>query len=226
MRALISSVSFHTVRSFMKNKLLSLGLVAAALFSGSVAHAAPVVSFSPSSMSVAVGGPYLVDVNISGLGSQIVSAFDLNIKYNPAIIGFTGYTLGAGLGGLWDSVDASVPPMDFGVQAFSLEGDDDVLAGDQTDDAFTLMTLSFNGLNDGFSFLSFGNSPDFEINLVGRRGESLTDVSYGRACIAVGQGSCATVPEPQSYALVALALVGAFVPALWRRRQTAVSVAS
>ncbi len=210
----------------MKNKLLSLGLVAAALFSGSVAHAAPVVSFSPSSMSVAVGGPYLVDVNISGLGSQIVSAFDLNIKYNPAIIGFTGYTLGAGLGGLWDSVDASVPPMDFGVQAFSLEGDDDVLAGDQTDDAFTLMTLSFNGLNDGFSFLSFGNSPDFEINLVGRRGESLTDVSYGRACIAVGQGSCATVAEPQSYALVALALAGAFVPALWRRRQTAVSVAS
>lgn len=205
----------------MKNKLLSLGLAAAALFAGSVAQAAPVVSFSPSSMSVAVGGPYLVDVNISGLGGQIVSAFDLNIKYNPAIIGFTGYTLGAGLGGLWDSIDASVPPMDFGVQAFSLEGDDDVLAGDQTDDAFTLMTLSFNGLNDGFSFLSFGNSPDFEINLVGRRGESLTDVSYGRACIAVGQGSCATVSEPQSYALVALALAGAFVPALWRRRQTA-----
>ncbi|MCX2863657.1 hypothetical protein OOZ63_17645 [Paucibacter sp. PLA-PC-4] len=210
----------------MKNKLLSLGLAAAALFAGSAAQAAPVVSFSPSSMSVAVGGPYLVDVNISGLGGQIVSAFDLNIKYNPAIVGFTGYTLGAGLGGPWFSAEASVPPMDFGVTAFSLEGDDDVLAGDQTDDAFTLMTLSFNGLNDGVSFLSFGNSPDFEINLVGREGLSLADVSYGRACIAVGQGSCATVSEPQSYALVAVALAGAFVPALRRRRQTALRSSS
>ena len=209
----------------MKAKLLQIAALTAALFGATAAAAAPVVSFAPSSMNVAVGGPYSIDVNISGLGSQIVSAFDLNIKYNPAIIGFTGFTLGAGLGGPWLGFDASVPPMDFGVQAFSLELDDDVLAGDQTDDAFTLMTLSFNGLADGFSFLSFGSNPDFELNLVGRDGLSLEDVSFGRACIAVGQGDCRiTVPEPASYALIGAALAAALVPGLVRRRRTAVGV--
>jgi hypothetical protein len=207
----------------MKAKPLYIAVAAAALLGATAAMAAPIVSFVPSSMNVAVGGPYSIDVNISGLdSSQIVSAFDLNIKYNPAIIGFTGYTLGAGLGGLWDSVDASVPPMDFGVQAYSLEVDDDILADDQTDNAFTLMTLSFMGLTDGVSTLFFGNSQDFEINLVGRLGESLEDVSFGRACIAVGQGDCRiTVPEPATYALIGVALAGALVPGFLRRRRTA-----
>lgn len=206
----------------MKAKLLHIAVAAAALLGATAAAAAPVVSFAPSSMSVALGGPYTVDVNISGLGSQIVSAFDLNIKYNPAIVGITGYTLGAGLGGPWDSINASVPPMDFGVQAYSLTLFDDDIAAVQTDDAFTLMTLSFMGLADGVSALFFGNSPDFELNLVGRDGLSLEDVSFGRACIAVGQGDCsARVPEPKAYALVGLALACACVPGFLRRRQTA-----
>jgi hypothetical protein len=207
----------------MKVKLLHIAVAAAALLGATAATAAPVVvSFAPSSMNVAVGGPYSIDINISGLGSQIVSAFDLNIKFNPAVVGSFTYSLGAGLGGPWDSFEESVPPSDFGVHAYSLTQLDSDIADLQTDDAFTLMTLDFMGLADGVSALFFGNSPDFELNLVGRDGRSLEDVSFGRACIAVGQGDCRiTVPEPATYALIGVALAGALVPGFLRRRRTA-----
>ena len=49
-------------------------------------------------------------------------------------------------------------------------------------------------------------------------GAQTLNVTVGSACVAVGTGSCSTVPEPAGYGLAALALLGALAPSAWRRR--------
>jgi MYXO-CTERM domain-containing protein len=48
---------------------------------------------------------------------------------------------------------------------------------------------------------------------------STLDVSVNSACIAVGTGQC-NVPEPASFGLVGVALLGALAPAALRRRKS------
>ena len=58
----------------MKKSLASLCLALGTLVSAASASAAVVVSFTPSSQHVNVGDTVTVDVSISGLGAEILSA--------------------------------------------------------------------------------------------------------------------------------------------------------
>lgn len=205
----------------MKNTVSSLAIAAAALFSASAAQAAVVFSFTPSSQQINVGDSVTVEVSISGLGAEILSGFDINFVWNSSVLGSSSASfspacdaLGAGAVCVND-VNA---PGDFGLQYFSLL-DDDALAAIQPD-SFLLGVLTLTGLADGASQLALGLDVDFERNLLGRDAATL-DVQFENTCIAVGSGSCATVPEPASYGLVLLAMAGAIVPGALRRRRPA-----
>ena len=102
----------------------------------------------------------------------------------------------------------------------SLESDTE-LAALRTDDAFTLMTVSFlAGMVDGSTTLTFGMPPVFASNIVGNGANSLV-VELQGACVSVGAAGHCAVPEPTSCALVGLGLFAAFAPTALRRRKTA-----
>jgi hypothetical protein len=203
----------------MKSMLSAAALAVATLCASVPAGAAIVVSFDPASSSIAIGDSINVAMKISGLGDQILSALDINLLFNNAIVGndsvmhdvtaqwpdpgfSTFVDLGAGNTDVYDD---------------SNDVNDEAIAAVQAND-FTVLTFKFTGLADGASFLKLGADPDFERNFVGRRAESL-DVQIQGACIAVGTGSCAvSVPEPASYGLVGIALLTAGLAGRSRRR--------
>lgn len=203
------------------NKLLSSLALAAAAVAAAPAQAAPVVTFSASSYQVAVGDVVTVDLSISGLGAEILSAFDINMLYDGSVMTNASVThsVFAGAFGPFLEQDQASTSFDFGntgVIDYSLS-DDATLAAQQADD-FLMLRFAFTADADGFSFIGLGGDLDFERNFVGLNFASL-DVEVNGICIGVGTGTCNAVPEPASFGLAALGLVGAFMPAALRRRR-------
>jgi len=207
----------------MNKTLARLALVGGACLCALSATAAPVVTFTPASQHVNIGDTVVVDVSISGLGSEVLSAFDLNFLWQGPLMGSTRsidatsaqLALGGGdpLASVW-AID-TVASGNWGLQAVSLL-DDATLAGLQADD-FLLARFTFRADTDGATTFGLGSDPDFERSFGGLNAQALT-VTIGSACVAVGTGQC-TVPEPASLLLTTVALAGAAVPMALRRRR-------
>lgn len=203
----------------MKKFLIAALVVATGWLSSTPALAVPTLSIQPASAATTVGGIVTVDLVISGLDAdnEIVSGFDLDIFYDPAVLGIgTLFTPFAPWGDSFDVlVDQNlVAPghVEFFLAALV---DDATIAGLQGD-SFTLSSITFTGLADGLSLVNFGADLNFERNVVGRDARSLPLIVEG-ACISVGTGSCVRdLPEPGTLGLM---LAGLGVIA-WRRRRT------
>ncbi|MCE2915688.1 MAG: PEP-CTERM sorting domain-containing protein, partial [Rubrivivax sp.] len=182
----------------------------------------------PAQSNVAVNGFITVDIVISGLTgiNEIVSGFDLNVSFNMGMLQATFIELTPGivaLGGVntlfgfdADDSDAKVGG---DVTSFLDDDDLDALQGD----SFTLMRLTFKGQAQGVSFLNFGTDPDLERLVTGRLLQSgiagVLDLEYRGACVAVGDATCpGQVPEPATYGLAGLALLGCGIATTRRRR--------
>lgn len=210
----------------LKSFAAALALAAAGLSS---AQAAPLLSIQPIQQNVAVGGVVTVNIIISGLTgiNEIVSGFDLNVSYDTGLLTWSIIDLTPGvdaLGGIGNvslefDGDASDGKIGGKVTSSLSDNDLDALQGD----SFTLMSLSLVGLTDGVTFLNFGADPLLERLVTGRRLQNgmggVLELDYSGACIAVGDAVCpARVPEPASYGLAALALLGCGIASSRRRR--------
>lgn len=188
------------------------------------AQASIVVTFTPQSQHALVGDTVSVDMSISGMGAQILSAFDLNFVFNPAILSFVSADGASASLQLGDRI--SITPVlvfdsltngNIGVQGYAL-ADDAALAASQADN-FLLFHFDLLASADGVTSFSLGLDPDFERNFVGLDFLTLSDINVQGACIAVGSGLCDTparLPEPATLALLPLAGLGL---AATRRRQ-------
>ena len=83
----------------MKKTLTTLALATAAVLVSAPAAAAITLSFTPSATHINVGSGLTIQVGISGLDAEILSGFDLNFLYNPAVLSLGSFTYsGAALG--------------------------------------------------------------------------------------------------------------------------------
>jgi hypothetical protein len=191
-----------------RNKLLAQVGIFTFLISASAAQALT-IEISPPAQTVSVGSIFSVDVGISGLGfssAPSLSTFDLDISFDPTIIGFNSISFGDpvlgdqldlfGFGSL-TSFDNSLPGI---VNMFELSFDLPSELDAFQADSFTLATLTFDALSAGTSFLgipfmilgdSFG-SPLAASSIAGTATVSPT----------------ATVPEPGTIVLLVLGLFG------------------
>ena len=210
----------------LKPLAAALALAAAGLSS---AQAAPMLSILPAQSNVAVNGFITVDIVISGLTgiNEIVSGFDLNVSYDTSLLRWSVIDLDPGLnvmGGVGNALfgfdgDDSDGKIGGDVTSFLEDDDLDALQGD----SFTLMRLTFKGQAQGVSFLNFGTDPDLERLVTGRLLQSgiagVLDLEYRGACVAVGDATCpGQVPEPATYGLAGLALLGCGIATTRRRR--------
>ena len=196
-------------------------LVAAAVVAGlgvllpAAAVAAPIISFSPSYQVIGLPGSASVDIVVGNLGAdEAIGSFDVDVTFNPGIVGFTGYTLGSGLGSVLggDQLELSDGTAVGGVidiAALSLLEPDQLkpLQGG----GFVLLTLTFDAVAFGVSPLGFSGDFIFsDQDGIQLGAQSLTG--------AIQVGDDLPVPEPASMTLFGLGSA-ALLAKRWRARR-------
>ena len=115
------------------------------------------LSFSPSTSEIGIGDSIDIDLIISGMENDDLGYFEFDVNYDDSILGFNSYILGSGLGDIaaGDADDWSLG--DLGSGTINLIELSYLLDLSFQADFFTLATLSFTGLNEGISLLSYSN---------------------------------------------------------------------
>ncbi len=113
---------------------------------------AATLSFSSDALTVTVGDTVSVDLIVSGLETEDLKVFDIDVAYSDTLLCVAGYTLYDGLGDI-ESGDAE----DFYDEAYQAAGivnlcemtwlEDDALSFQA--DSFVLATLSFTAIDSG-----------------------------------------------------------------------------
>ncbi len=198
------------MRKFAIGTLLAaLGLLVAGVAS------AATIGFQPGSQALDVGDPWSVDVVVSDLGGEIVSAYDLDILFDPSVININVVSFSGALGNIaaaeaFIDVDILGPGV-LDVASLSLLSDPALLAL-QGGDSVTLFTLSGQALAEGTTNLSFVFD---NFNDVKGSGANVLQIEPEEGTIRVGEEPA--IPEP-SAALVFAAGAAVLATALRRRR--------
>lgn len=208
------------VPGFMRS--VALAAIAISGLWGAPAHAA-FIAVTPLVETGQVGDTFTFDVRVGGLEplfrpDQIVSAFDLDFYFNPAVLGFTGASFGSTFGcddGMAIcGAESTAGVVDFFAISFRDESD---LRTDQGSSVL-LASLSFTGLMPGFSLVgvtpSWLDENFYLVGRIGRDGETPMDLQVLFNSPAIAK----TVPEPTTVALLGLGLLALASTARRRNR--------
>jgi hypothetical protein len=197
-------------------------LLLLAILIGAVGAAAPkaeavAIEFTPASTTVSLGDSVDLDVVVTGLGSEIVSTFDLLVSYDPAIVSLTALVYGPNLGTPgFPGVYNFPPDLTAGLVSFaavSFLSDDELDALQQDDatgrlDPLVLATLSFTAVGLGTTALVEEPHPLLGlVDVKGRDGQVLPlDNDPGRITVVGGGMPPTPVGEPSVLLLFAAGL--------------------
>ncbi len=167
---------------------------------------ATLISFNPGSQSVDLGDVATVDLRISDLGDDILTAFDLDIRFDNSILDFQSFTFGTGLDTFGIGTINGAPDISSGlvnIFEISFDLDSDLMLSQPND--FVLGTFAFDTLSIGTSAL------DITVNALA--GEFVFDPDLGYAVASsleadLQSGSISVVPVPAAIWLFGTALIG------------------
>jgi hypothetical protein len=170
------------------------------------------IGFQPIAQTINGGDAFAVDVIVSGLSSasEIVSAFDLDVTYNPSILTATGVIFNTLLGdpALFEADNGTVLTsgrIDFWALSFLSDAELVLLQPD----SFSLATFSFQALGAGTTALLFDPNTPPGIDVKGLLAGRLDlDVSAASVTVAAQPNS---VPEPSTIWMCLLGLGGLMI---------------
>ena len=191
----------------MNNRIPALLIAALVSCLASPLSHAISIGFSPVNQSVYLGDNAYVDVVVSDFqADESLGDYDLNIRYDNAILDLTSIVFGSELG----VSDQGFTDLGGGVfNLYELSWESPASLASQAD-AFTLATLTFNTLTTGISSLDFSN-----IFSLGDQYGNWLSADQGSGSIEVKEKSV-NVPEPGSLMLFTVGLLGL---GLCRRKQ-------
>jgi hypothetical protein len=115
------------------------------------------IGFEPSTTVASVGDSFDIEVIVSDLGGEVVSAYDLDVRYDPGVLGVDIAVLenALGLGGSEAFYGGSIAePGLIDLAGVSLLSDAELLAL-QGGDRVTLATIGFTKTGEGSTSLDF-----------------------------------------------------------------------
>jgi hypothetical protein len=191
-------------------KLVLAGMLAG-LFAVQAAQALT-LEMTPSTQTKDVGQALSYDVWVKSVGTEIVSAYDIDIAYNTGILSLNSVLFGTGLnlGNLADSIQFSSGTVH--VDEVTLLADAALLAG-QADD-FVLFTLAFTGIGAGTTNLQMTVNSMAGHSELDQFGDLIPvdlipdSVTGASATIQSGIQQPPGVPEPSILALLGLGVLG------------------
>jgi hypothetical protein len=200
---------------------LARALTGVALFVWCAAAGALSISLQPLSSTFQQGTPFSLSVVVSGLSgdSEILSAYDFDIGFDPSLVHFSGAASAGGLGAgsLFLASDPGSVTNSINLFELAVLSDADLSA--LQGDPLTVATLTFVGIASGTAQFSFG-----EFHALGGftpPGGSTDDLlpllqgTTGAQVIITDRTS--SVPEPSSLLLFGLGALLLTTPRLRRR---------
>ena len=165
---------------------------------------AAVLTVTPSTQEVNVGGTFTFDLQVSGLGGGTsLGVYDIDLGFDPALLSFSTLVFGPGLDVLGLGSLQAVTAGTGAVNLFELSLDSVTDLTALQPSAFTLASLTFSALSPGNGLLSL------TVNALGD--------ANGDALLASVQGAqftvAAPVPEPATYSMMiaGLCILGFFI---------------
>ncbi|WP_137938055.1 hypothetical protein [Chitinivorax sp. B] len=201
----------------MSKAFLNAVLLGCALFT--VQAQALTLKFSPQNQVKFLGDTVNVDIIATDLGTDIISAYDLDVGFNQTILLGMGVTFYDKLGGPADSFSGFTLGVNvIDLWELSLIVDETILDAMQ-DDPITLATLTFKAIGVGLSGLSF--LPD---TVPGVSGQDVKTWDAQLANTSIEDGSVEVIRDPNGRIPVAPSwmLLGIGAAALVTMRRFAV----